>query len=76
MDGKRPKKPCVHLSPAAQAWKDSLLRCESSIATDLASLEDHTTSILTAAFRALDTGLFTIPGSDGTWNPGQCIGFL
>ena len=75
-DGKRPKKPCVHLSPAAQAWKDSLLRGESSIATELASLEDHTTSILTAAFRALDTGLFTIPGSDGTWNPGQCIGFL
>ena len=33
-------------------------------------------SILIAAFRALDTGLFTIPDSGGKWNPGQCIGFL
>ena len=67
-DRERPKKPCVHLSPAASAWKDALERGDASIATDLASLEDHTTSILTAACRALDTGLFTIPGSDGKRN--------
>jgi hypothetical protein len=70
------KKTCGHMSPAAQAWQDSLKKCEASIGADLVSLEDHTTAILTAAFRALDTGLFTIPGSNGQWNPGQCKGFL
>ena len=36
----------------------------------------NATSILEAAFRALNTGLFTIPDSGGKWNPGQCVGFL
>ena len=63
------------LSPAAQAWKDALQRGQESMTTDLASLNVSDTSILKAAFRALDTGLFTIPHSGGKWNPGQCIGF-
>ena len=44
--------------------------------TDLASAKVNATSIVEAAFRALSTGLFTIPGSGGKWNPGQCVGFL
>ena len=75
-DRKAPKKPGCKLSPAAQAWQDSLKRGEASIETDLVSLGDSTTAIVTAAFHALETGLFTIPASGGQWNPGQCKGFL
>ena len=70
------KQPGPVLSPAAQARKDALQRGKDSMAMELASLKERETSIVKAAFRALDTGLFTIPNSGGTWNPGQCVGFL
>ena len=63
-------------APAEQAWEDALQRGQDSMTADLASLKDSRTSILKAAFRALDAGLFTIPDSGGIWNPGQCLGFL
>ena len=56
--------------------RDALKKCNDSITTALGALEDRSTSILKAAFHALDLGLFTIPKSEGKWNPGQCIGFL
>jgi len=64
------------MSPAAQAWKDALQRGKTSMETELAQLENRDSAILQAAFHALDSGLFSIPGSDGKWNPGQCICFL
>ena len=72
----KPGLPPKILSPSEQAWKDALQKGRDAMTTGFACVSDSTTSIIEAAFRALESGLFTIPDSGGKWNPGQCLGFL
>jgi hypothetical protein len=72
----KPGLPPKILSPSEQAWKDALQKGRDAMTTGFASVSDSTTSIIEAAFRALESGLFTVPDSGGKWNPGQCLGFL